>query len=66
MHSTISGTVDFHEPNDESCLSRIRSIIEKWGYRRQSPWDRKKPVPHRARAEEIYGIYDSSPHAPMT
>src|SRR5271156_6384451 len=33
MHSTISGTVDFREPNDEACLGRIRSLIEKWGYR---------------------------------
>lgn len=60
MHSAISGTVDFHEPNDEACLARIRSIIEKWGYRRQSPWDRKKPVPPALAGEEIYGIYDSS------
>jgi len=64
MHSAISGTVDFHEPNDDSCLARIRSIIEKWGYRRQSPWDRKKPVPPALAAEEIYGLYDSSPARP--
>ena len=25
MHSAISGTVDFREPNDEACLARIRS-----------------------------------------
>jgi 3-methylcrotonyl-CoA carboxylase beta subunit len=64
MHSAISGTIDFHEPNDEACLLRIRSIIEKWGYRRQSPWDRKKPAPPALAAEEIYGIYDSSPARP--
>ena len=64
MHSAISGTVDFHEPNDDACLLRIRSIIEKWGYRRQSPWDRKKPVPPALAAEEIYGIYDSSSARP--
>ncbi len=64
MHSAISGTVDFHEPNDDACLVRIRSIIEKWGYRRQSPWDRKKPVPPALAAEEIYGIYDSSSARP--
>jgi acetyl-CoA carboxylase carboxyltransferase component len=28
MHASISGTVDFHEPNDESCLKRLRSLIE--------------------------------------
>src|SRR6266446_10843203 len=55
--AAIMGTVDFHEPNDEACLTRIRSIIDKWGYRRQSIWDRKKPEPPAYTAEEIYGIY---------
>jgi 3-methylcrotonyl-CoA carboxylase beta subunit len=64
MHSAISGTVDFREPNDESCLERIRAIVEKWGYRRQSPWDRKKPQAPALASEEIYGIYDSSPARP--
>ena len=64
MHSAISGTADFREPSDEACLERIRSIVEKWGYRRQSPWDRKKPVDPLLAAEEIYGIYDSSPARP--
>jgi len=64
MHSAISGTVDFREATDEACLARIRSIVEKWGYRRQSPWDRKKPEDPAFAAEEIYGIYDSSPARP--
>jgi 3-methylcrotonyl-CoA carboxylase beta subunit len=64
MHSAISGTVDFRAANDEACLAEIRSIVEKWGYRRQSPWHRKKPVEPAMAAEEIYGIYDSSPARP--
>src|SRR5882757_7288644 len=64
MHSAISGTVDFHEPNDEACLTRIRSIIDKWGYRRQSIWDRKKPEPPAYTAEEIYGIYGTETAKP--
>jgi 3-methylcrotonyl-CoA carboxylase beta subunit len=64
MHSSISGTADFREPNDDACISRIRSIVEKWGYRRQSPWDRKKPEKPAYAAEEIYGIYDSSATRP--
>jgi 3-methylcrotonyl-CoA carboxylase beta subunit len=28
MHSTISGTVDFHEPDDTACLQRVRSLID--------------------------------------
>ena len=64
MHSAISGTADFREPNDEACIARIRSIVEKWGYRRQSPWDRKQPLAPALAAEEIYGIFDSSPARP--
>jgi 3-methylcrotonyl-CoA carboxylase beta subunit len=64
MHSAISGTVDFREPNDEACITRIRAIVEKWGYRRQSPWDRRKPTDPAHAAEEIYGIYDPSPGRP--
>jgi acetyl-CoA carboxylase carboxyltransferase component len=64
MHSQIAGTVDFREANDEACLARIRSLVEKWGYRRQSIWDRKKPEAPAYAAEEIYGIYDPSPGRP--
>jgi acetyl-CoA carboxylase carboxyltransferase component len=28
MHAEISGTIDFQEPDDESCLARLRSLIE--------------------------------------
>jgi 3-methylcrotonyl-CoA carboxylase beta subunit len=27
MHSEVSGTVDFHEPNDEACLERLRRLV---------------------------------------
>jgi acetyl-CoA carboxylase carboxyltransferase component len=30
MHSSISGTVDFKEPNDEACLQRVRSLIDMY------------------------------------
>ncbi len=64
MHATISGTVDFHEPSDESCIRRIRSLVEKMGYRRLSPYDRKKPEPPLYPAEEMYGIFESDPARP--
>ena len=64
MHSAISGTVDFHETGDQACIQRLRAIVEKWGYRRQSPWDRRKPVDPKFAAEEIYGVYDSSSARP--
>jgi acetyl-CoA carboxylase carboxyltransferase component len=64
MHAAISGTIDYHEPNDEACLARIRSLVEKMGYRRLSPYDRKKPEAPLYAAEEIYGIYESDPARP--
>jgi 3-methylcrotonyl-CoA carboxylase beta subunit len=64
MHSEISGTVDYREPNDEACLARIRSLVEKIGYRRVSIFDRKKPEPPVFSAEEMYGIFESDPAKP--
>ncbi len=64
MHAQISGTIDFREPDDEACVARIRSLAEKMGYRRLSPYDRKKPEPPLYPAEEIYGVYDSNPARP--
>ena len=54
----------FSAKSVEALRPRIRAIVEKWGYRRQSPWDRKKPEDPALAAEEIYGIYDSSAGRP--
>src|SRR5438270_4120909 len=64
MHSEISGTVDFREANDEACIARIRTIVEKIGYRRQSPFDRRRPEPPQYAAAELYGICESDPAKP--
>ena len=58
MHAEISGTVDFHEPNDEACLARVRSLVEKIGARPEAPFSRIEPVAPRYAAEEMYGIFD--------
>ncbi|MCB1135522.1 MAG: acyl-CoA carboxylase subunit beta, partial [Chlamydiia bacterium] len=29
MHAEISGTVDFHEPDDAACIQRLRSLVDK-------------------------------------
>src|SRR5438445_5096946 len=31
MHSQISGTVDFREPDDDACITRIRALADKMG-----------------------------------
>ena len=65
MHSAISGTIDFREPNDESCLKRIRSLVEKIGYRSfGGPFHQAAPESPLYAAEELYGIYESDPSRP--
>ncbi len=61
VHAEISGTVDFREPTDEACLVRIRSLVDKMGYRRSSPYDRRKPEPPAFAIEELYGIFEADP-----
>ena len=64
MHSEISGTVDFHEPNDEACIARIRSLVEKMGRKPTSPFDRKKAEAPQYAAEELYGIFEADAAKP--
>ncbi len=61
VHAKISGTVDFREPNDESCLERIRALVDKTGRRPAAPFDRQSPVAPLYPAEEIYGIFSADP-----
>jgi acetyl-CoA carboxylase carboxyltransferase component len=65
MHSEISGTVDFKEPNDHLCLARLRSLVGKIGERAGAPFSRVgfdavKDAPKYA-AEDLYGLIDPDP-----
>ncbi len=61
MHSQISGTVDFREPNDESCIARIRLLVDKVGNRQLGVFDRKPSEEPLHPAQEVYGIFDGDP-----
>ncbi len=61
MHSQISGTADFREPDDESCLRRIRSLIAILGDRPRAPFNHKPPQPPLYPARDIYGIFSPDP-----
>jgi len=61
MHSQISGTVDFREPDDESCIARMRKLVDKMGNRTAGVFDRKEPEEPRYAAGEIYGVFDGDP-----
>src|ERR1700756_1010477 len=57
MHSQISGTVDFREPDDESCLKRIRAIVDKMGAPDPPIFNHARLAEPLYAAEEIYGIF---------
>ncbi len=68
MHAAISGTVDFKEPNDEACIARLRSLVDKMGEPRgperfaRIPFDARRDKPHYP-AEDLYSLLDPAPGA---
>ncbi len=77
MHSEISGTVDFKEPNDHLCIARLRSLVGKIG-QRQGLGTRAEGLAGggevfnrvafdavkdapRFAAEDLYGLIDPDP-----
>src|ERR1700719_1884395 len=61
MHSQISGTVDFREPDDESCIARIRSLVDKIGAPNTAPFSHTKSRDPLYPGDEIYSIFTSDP-----
>ena len=61
MHSQTSGTVDFREPNDDSCLRRIRALADKIGASDPPVFSHVPPREPLYPADEIYGIFSSEP-----
>src|SRR6201984_848379 len=64
MHSQISGTVDFREPDDESCLARIRALVDKMGAPNASPFSHAKPREPLYSADDIFGLFSRDPAKP--
>ena len=61
MHSQISGTVDFREPDDEACIKRMRALADKIGAPNPSPFSHIKSRDPLFSSEEVYGIFSSDP-----
>ena len=64
MHSQISGTVDYREPNDEACITRIRSLVQKMGARPSAPFSRVHREEPALPKEQLLGIIDADPARP--
>jgi acetyl-CoA carboxylase carboxyltransferase component len=65
MHAQIAGTIDFREANDEACITRIRSLVEKMGPQAENPpfsvSESKEP---KYSSEELYGIFEADASKP--
>jgi len=61
MHSQISGTVDFREPDDESCLKRIRALVDKMGAPNPPIFSHARPKEPLYSIDELYGLFSSNP-----
>lgn len=60
MHAEISGTIDFREKDDESCLARIRSLMEaEMNVAPIGPAPYEPVAPERA-PEDVYSIYKAA------
>ncbi|HEV2495291.1 MAG TPA: acyl-CoA carboxylase subunit beta [Terriglobia bacterium] len=61
VHARVSGTADFREPDDDTCLERIRALVDKMGHRAGAPFDHQAAEPPAYPAEDIYGIFSGDP-----
>ncbi|WP_406700762.1 acyl-CoA carboxylase subunit beta [Singulisphaera sp. Ch08] len=63
MHAAISGTVDYHEPDDDSCLARLRRLVallppDPKGGAAEVPVD-----PPSRSADDLFSIVRTDPSA---
>lgn len=64
MHAAISGTVDFRERDDASCLDRLRGIVARWAPPPPCPFDRIAPEEPAWPVGDLYGLFPSDPQQP--
>jgi len=60
MHAAISGTIDFHEPDDPHCLSRLRALAAMLPedprsavFRRDAPVEPARPI------DDVYRLFSA-------
>jgi 3-methylcrotonyl-CoA carboxylase beta subunit len=66
MHAQISGTIDYHEKDDEACLARLRRLIDLArpdDPQPAAPFVRKAAAEPARPASDLYDIINSDPRA---
>ncbi|MEM9066333.1 MAG: acyl-CoA carboxylase subunit beta [Planctomycetota bacterium] len=60
MHASISGTIDFKEPDDETALRRVRSLIDKYPPAPEPNTAAEVAGPH-TQPESVYEVFTDEP-----
>ncbi len=63
MHAQISGTIDFREKDDESCLKRLRSLVAKLQTAAPQASRLKTQAASDRPPDDIYSIFTDKPGA---
>jgi acetyl-CoA carboxylase carboxyltransferase component len=64
MHAAVSGTIDYHEPNDDACLARLRRLIANGrpdAAEIPPPFSRQASQPPEQPPERVYEIVTGDP-----
>jgi 3-methylcrotonyl-CoA carboxylase beta subunit len=61
VHASISGTIDFKEKDDPSCIRRIRELVDKMGERPRAPFDRRDTVEPLKNSADINRLFGAGP-----
>jgi 3-methylcrotonyl-CoA carboxylase beta subunit len=63
VHSAISGTIDYHEPDDDACLARLRRLIALLPPDPEVRISRDAIEPPSRPADDLYTVVRSDPSA---
>lgn len=63
-HSEISGVTDYKMPDDKTCLTTIRELIDKMGHFEKAGFDRIAPQAPNSNEEELYACLPESRTTP--
>ena len=61
MHASISGTVDYHEPDDDACLARIRRLVAMLPEDPPPSGRSSEIMPPDRPSEDLFAIVKSDP-----
>ncbi len=61
LHSVLSGTIDFREKTDKSCLDRVGRLVGTLAKPSQAPFQRVEAKPPDHSPEEIYDLMPLDP-----